>query len=76
MTKCKHRRGNVCDPPKKAELRCLTCPYRPNRRLEPVEYDPEDGLCYLDRTSPEEYEPEPILSSGNKDGYSPTMPTL
>ncbi|MDZ8108980.1 MAG: hypothetical protein RM338_25610 [Nostoc sp. DedQUE12a] len=60
MTKCKNRRGNVCEPPKN-EPRCLTCPYRPWRTLEPLDYDEEDGLCYLDRTSPEDYEPEPII---------------
>ncbi|MEH2214269.1 hypothetical protein [Nostoc sp.] len=63
MAKCKHKKGNVCDPPKNDQPRCRTCPYRPYRTLEPtLDYDEEDGLCYLDRTSPDDYEPEPIIA--------------
>ncbi|MEH2128315.1 hypothetical protein [Nostoc sp.] len=61
MTKCKNRRGNLCQPPENDEPRCKTCPYKPWRTFEPdLDYDDEDGLCHLDRTSPEDYEPEPI----------------
>ncbi|BAY78675.1 hypothetical protein NIES25_51790 [Nostoc linckia NIES-25] len=68
MTKCKHlrRRGNakLCDNPPVFELRCSTCPYDPHREFKPtLDYDEEDGLCHLDRTSPQDYEPEPIWFS-------------